>query len=494
MKFIIPKKISPYIFLISFFIFSRWILWLIGIRFDATSLDSYIQYLDPAQLQNNLIQSIFYLHVQPPGFNFFLGVILKLFPQHYVLAFECIYQTMGLVFFTSLYHLLTKLNVRRSIALILVSIFMISPSVILYEYWLFYTYPIAVLIALSALFFHRYLSVGRLIDASLFSACIGGLVFIRGTYHWLWFLGWVIVVFKITKNNKIFLAALIPFILIFTLCIKNFIFFKSFSTSSTTMADLQLASVAFSDASKEQILPLVKEGKLSMATISEIDDFEKMGTWSSQNMNIPKSNIPVLDNIKKSSGFPNFNSLHHVLTTQLFKTDALMILKLHPVNYLKALARAFSVYFFPGPTDAPLFNRQYIQTYENYFNALFIHLNNINDHQLYSIKLRGIGDYKSITWDHLSRIFFGCTVIIYAGMFYFGWRTIWKAKEENRINFYTLIYIVINILYTCLINNVFSSFSNNRYRFEIDAFYLILLGILLSQIFERFKDYRLNRS
>ena len=46
-----------------------------------------MQYLDPLLLKSDLLKSLFYLHSQPPIFNLFLGIVLKLSQQfhHYLM-------------------------------------------------------------------------------------------------------------------------------------------------------------------------------------------------------------------------------------------------------------------------------------------------------------------------------------------------------------------------------------------------------------------------
>ena len=45
-----------------------------------------------------------------------------------------------------------------------------------------------------------------------------------------------------------------------------------------------------------------------------------------------------------------------------------------------------------------------------------------------------------------------------------------------------LAFMLLNIFYLTAVTNLLSSFENNRYRFQIDGFFLILLGIALEQI------------
>ncbi|MEE8381690.1 MAG: hypothetical protein V3R78_07440, partial [Thermodesulfobacteriota bacterium] len=58
--------------IVFIFILSRIIFYYKGGSFLATPIAFAKQYLDPVLLESDLLRSIFYLHSQPPLFNFFL--------------------------------------------------------------------------------------------------------------------------------------------------------------------------------------------------------------------------------------------------------------------------------------------------------------------------------------------------------------------------------------------------------------------------------------
>lgn len=78
------------VFLLAIFLVSRLLYYWAGIRFDARPLTSFFQILDLELLRHRLLETIFYLHVQPPAFNLLIGVLLKIFPiltrQHFTLS------------------------------------------------------------------------------------------------------------------------------------------------------------------------------------------------------------------------------------------------------------------------------------------------------------------------------------------------------------------------------------------------------------------------
>ncbi len=58
---------------IAMFLLSRSAAMAAGVRFDASPLGYFLQYLDPHLLRARLGESLWYLHSQPPLFNLLLG-------------------------------------------------------------------------------------------------------------------------------------------------------------------------------------------------------------------------------------------------------------------------------------------------------------------------------------------------------------------------------------------------------------------------------------
>ena len=142
----------PYLLaLAALFAVSRVVFRLVGVRFSTDQLRIAIQYLDPELLRHHLAQSVWYLHTQPPLYNLFLGVVLKLFPGHEGLAFHAVHLALGLAFCLALYLLLAGFSLPRPAAAAIALAVSVSPAAILYENRLFYDYPVLVLLTLAAL-------------------------------------------------------------------------------------------------------------------------------------------------------------------------------------------------------------------------------------------------------------------------------------------------------------------------------------------------------
>ena len=233
----VPKIQSTkqgFFILLFFFIISRVIYYLLGIRFDMTPLYWFYQFIDPRLLKIELFRSILYLHTQPPGFNLFLGLILKVSNNHELFVFTIIYQILGFGLTAGLFVLMRKLKISIFIALLAAVFFSISPPVIFLENWLFYTYPVAFMILMSVLFLNSYLknqSTGSLV---LFFSMIALIVLTRSLFHPLWFIIIFIALFIYDRTNakRVVLCALFPFLIIGAFHVKNYVIFKQTNLSS----------------------------------------------------------------------------------------------------------------------------------------------------------------------------------------------------------------------------------------------------------------------
>src|SRR3984957_9337415 len=100
------KERKLYALLAMAFAVSRLGYYLFGVRFDARPVLHYFQFIDPELLKHRLFESLFHLHTQPPGWNLFVGTVLKFFPTLYPLVFHAIYILLGLGICWSLYYLM----------------------------------------------------------------------------------------------------------------------------------------------------------------------------------------------------------------------------------------------------------------------------------------------------------------------------------------------------------------------------------------------------
>ena len=361
------------------FVVSRVIFYMFGIRFDANTLH-YLQVLDADLLKTRLLESLWYLHSQPPLFNLSLGLGLKIFPRSYPLVFNAVYLGMGYLLALTVYLLMTQLGVGKKLGLLLTALFMVNPAVILHENWLFYSCPVTVLLCLSALFLHRYLQCSRTRDLTGFFACTALLVLLRSLFHIFWFAAGVLVLLYIRKGErkKVLLTCLVPLIILNGVYLKNYFISGNYTTSSTWFG-WTVAGMTIPFVNEKELAEIRNNKSISDITDREFGDPMDIGKVYAQHHPVLATGIPVLDRSMKANGkTPNYNSVLSLEASRLYLKDGLYILTHYPRAYARAVKRAYFVYFLPGPTDIRMVNRPAIRTYENAYNFMFMHLTRIN--------------------------------------------------------------------------------------------------------------------
>lgn len=222
-----PADSKPYSLLLALvFVVSRLIYLAVGVRPDTTPIGTYLQYIDPALLRDHLWQSLLYLREQPPGFNLYLGLVLKT-SVHPEAVFFVIHLLMGLVLAFCLMSVMVRLGVINWLAFLLAALFTASPITVLYENWVFYEYPVMVALTVAAWAMERYIRNGTFRDALLFFLSLAVTASVRGIYHLSWFLLLASLAIWLTRQRwrTGLAAAAVPALMIAAFYIKNYAMF-----------------------------------------------------------------------------------------------------------------------------------------------------------------------------------------------------------------------------------------------------------------------------
>lgn len=126
-------------------------------------------YLDPEILRHELLRGLADLHAQPPVFNAFLGVVLKLAGSHANAVFAASYELMA-----------------AGLSAGLAWLFALHPTSIVHGHWLFYTLPVQLLLVAGAVVLVRFVDGGRARSAYAFVWFAARLLLTRSLYHVVW--------------------------------------------------------------------------------------------------------------------------------------------------------------------------------------------------------------------------------------------------------------------------------------------------------------------
>ena len=446
--------------LLVVFVVSRAVYFAGGVRYDTRLLTMGWQFLDVELLQNRLLESLYYQHSQPPLFNLFLGLVLKAFPQNYVPFFQATFTLMGFATYLIIFALMRRLGVSRFIAFVLCMVFVVSPSYVLYEQWLFYTMPLMLVLCVSALLLARFRDTGKIGWAAALCLALFLLCGMQSTFHLLYYVLVVagVIAMQRAQARQIIAVALVPFLLIFAVYAKNKIVFGQFTASTWMGMNLAINradSIPFDERER-----LIAAGKISPVALNR--PFSRLEAYPEKYGQVPPqfADIPALSQAWKSNaggGFVNYNHYGFIGIAAQYAQDTRYILTHYPRALLHGGLRGWSLYF-DSSSDYLFF---YETTEQIRVQGLAVRL---YDHLLYGrIPKHGLCLFL---------------LIVLPLLVVFGLRAARNpALPFDATQRVLLLYLTFNILYVACVGNTFNATENNRIRFMTDPFSLILLGV-----------------
>jgi len=430
----------------------------------------FIQLLDFPLLSSHLLQSIYYLHSEPPLVNLLLGIGLKLFPHNYPLFFAVIFWLLGFFLPIALYSLMVGVGVRWWISLILTVLFEISPATLLFENLYYDTYPTTFLLCFSAYALNRFLNEGSQFHGYAFVVALGLPVFLNASFQITWFLGVAVVLlyFDYDRLRPLVPAGLIMLSLILLLYIKNLIVFGTFTTSSligVAVAGNTTQQLSFQDRSG-----LVLKGELSPYAI--MSPFPILSGPKTA-----RTDIPVLDEVSKGDLRinPNVNNLNYLTISRADLHDAIWVVRHRPLVYPHGVWRAIKNYFQPASADLLYLQRYKIPRWSNLFEIL------LEPSWLPALPVDPLMDTMVRSRPAIEPP----STILLIGIPILGLFAIATVLSEWRdVDAYhvTMLFITLTILYSTALATLLTFGECNRYRYEVDPLYIVLFGILVMKV------------
>ncbi len=436
--------------------------------------------IDPALMRTDLLRSIWYLHMQPPGYNFAVGLIVKLFPEHYGAALWITQIATGAAIAVCLFQLIWRLGVPALWACILSSIFIVSPACALFENDATYEYPVLLLLLLSALTLARFCETLATRWSLAFFACLLALGLIRNTFHVVYLLAIALgLLWFLPAGRRAILLGVIPAALITGgFYAKNWFLFGRFVSSTWTgMATGVTTSSQLTDDEAEA---LVERGIVS--PFATIDPFSDLSEYDPYIHRPPKTGIPILDQDVTSTGHPNFNNLAYLPIHDRYLRDSIAILRHYPIAYERSLANAWFSYFLPA-SDLAYFNYAppRVKAWEHFFNAVvFGQLRQTKDRETF-IQLEADGHTFSCV------LYVGVfLIVLLPAAFLWGSAQLLFARLRGRwtqAQLALLAFLLFTIVFVTLVSTLLSTYEGNRYRFPLDGFFVALVGAAVTRLF-----------
>ena len=479
--------------LLLVYIASRAGSYLAGVRFDSREVWFYWQFMDNDLLRHHLLQTIAYLHAQPPLMNLSYGLLLKASPAHWPGIAYLLQCSAGLLAWMAIFRVVTRHGVSRSAALVFVGVAMCNPSAILYEAQPLYTHIVFCLLIFSAYFFDLYLERRTPAPAIALLFTLTLLVFWRSSYQALWFAAlavWVLLLANRTRQSwrassrrafaSILASAVVCLALIGGLYLKNGILFGSFNSGSWLGMSLAKAwTWPKFDTTARTIKSLVDQRKLS--PVSAVKTFSGVDHYKGIVPLPPPTGVEAVDSPYHHNGRVNYNNAAYVGIAKAYQRDYWKVWRYSPrtligftaqgwLDYMKPTSQYFNDY---GPD-----NERLLEPLDALYRGVFCcRLMPI------SSKIKPTNTLRQNLLHALLSLCWGA--VLTTGLFFsllvsprlLRWVT--QNDPDRRL---LLLFCIVNIVYSALLCNFFEEGENMRFRYETCGLALIVTAVLFGRV------------
>jgi hypothetical protein len=451
------------VIVIGAFVISRVVIYALGVRFDASPLYTFLQFADPELLHHRLLETVWYLHTQPPLYNLFLGTFLKVFPHHFDLAAHIVYLGLGLVAAVGNYVLSIGIGLGRRAATALAVLLAIAPFTLVYENWLSYEYPMMVLLVLIGIATVRYARGWRFRDGFALFTLMAIAVYTRQVFQLPWLMLLVGLLALASRRPKAVLqAAAVPLVLVVLLYAKNIVVFGVPTTSS--WFGMNMARITLNVAPRSELQRLVGEGKLSQLAL--IPPLSPLSAYRGLVPHERPTGVPVLDRPLKSTGAVNLNAKPFIEISRRYATQSLKFARIDPKEYAKGIAMAAGKLSVPATDYSYVYpQRDAIRWWDRIFNfVVYLRLPG----------LHGIGWFLPL---------------MYLGVCTYGLRYVVRvlrmgvagAREA------ALLVLITTVVYVLAVSAFFDYGENQRVHLIIDD---VLLVVVAAGLLSRAQTFR----
>jgi hypothetical protein len=460
--------------IIIVFLVSRAIIYLFGIRMDFEALFRNWQYLDAKTLKDHLLEGIWYDHTQPPVFNLFLGLVVKIAGVHARTAFVLILKAISLANALLLLTILSRTLPTPAmpagrpsrLPLAITLFYLLSPASIIFEHELFYTIFISFLLLLSCLSLTSFRRGIRWTNTCGFLLPLLTVSMTRSLYHlaWLFVITAALILFHRKKPAVKRLAAgsLLTLLLAGAWYFHNYKLFGAFSSS--TWMGMNLARNVFHDATITD-----------SSDIAAIEPFSRISAYRSFLTSADTTrygSLPLADlhEEMKNDSFINEKHIGYIAVSNLYMAACRRQFSRHPAGYLKNVVQSGIIFFAPATRYSVMEPEvRKIKYYDLLYSFNLSHFAKGKQARRIALTLSAVPKF-----------------IIYLLIFTWWTRRILKTR---RIDDLTLFLFAV-IGYVFCVSSLFEHYENMRFRYEVEPLFLILAAATIDSVQHRLSARR----
>ncbi|MDP9404862.1 MAG: glycosyltransferase family 39 protein [Actinomycetota bacterium] len=456
------------------------------LRFDNSTINAGLQFLDRGHLREDLVGSLLHLHSQPPLFNLFLGLVVHA-PLHLEAPIlHAVYLAVGLGLALSLYAILRHVGVPTVVAVAVALVFTFSPSVFLYESWLHYDYPVTLGLCLAVLALLRYEERQRPRDGALFLVMLGAVVLTRSLFSVALVLLWAIVLVARRGGDRRRLvgALALPVIVVVAVQVHRLVVFGTPTLSSSL--GVSLAKMTTFQLSEGERQELAARGEISR--VSLVEPLSPADRYHGLIPTPRRTGVRALDEEVKGI-YPspptdneyfrtNTNATIFQEVSRRYTADALHVIRTRPGAYLQGVATATEIFFRPtGDFFTLVGNRDRVAALDRFYNRAVFGV--VAGGKAPSVIPEARVQYRQgparTAW---------VVVAAYALAFVWGAATLLRRarrRERDGGPVLTIAFLWLTTVYVFVVSNAVEVGENNRFRLYSDPLVIALLATLVVQ-------------
>ena len=184
-----PTRVAPGVLVVvGVFVVVHVAYWISGGGFTTAALRDSWQLLDLHRLTADPFGSVALLHIQPPAFNLFVGIVERWSPASAAVTYQVLYAACGLTLLLTLRALLVELGCSELAATVGTVVVALDPVLLSYENTVTYELPTATLLVVSGWCCARYARTRSTASLVGFVAAITAAALTRALLHPLWVL------------------------------------------------------------------------------------------------------------------------------------------------------------------------------------------------------------------------------------------------------------------------------------------------------------------
>ena len=417
-------------------------------------------------LRHSLLESILYVHHQPPFFSIYGLALESLFGNAFPVAMYIVHVLMGICMCLMSYVILWRFTRNKTFAFLVSLLLALNPGYFFYEALGLYTMLSAFLIlsATYCIVIYQYKKLNRYLY--LVVLFINLLILTRSAYHII-ILGPVclLVLFVVRdKARSLLVRCLFICLLSFGFYAKNLIVYQSFSSSS--WLGMGLWRVARDDYDANELTDLYQDGVLTDQLVIWFLTF------------LPPSAYPgydLVDNGIRVASQDNANNAIYPKINSIYLDNALRLIHHDVWRYLRGAMRAYGLFSCPSSTWNSL--EKNLAAFPASHQALSVTMLHMQGVSKEAARILGMSpdDFGvcSNLYFIIPLLMLACPLVLLATcqLRWQRWRKMLRARSA-------LVFIWGMVGYTALVTSLLESGENTRFKFMIEIPLFILIAVV----------------